>query len=151
MIVSMIWSTSETVSITPYPCHSNCNCWLAEVWRRQCMKYFISFILSYKARKKTALLRFTTNEVGTGHKLHFQAKIPARAKLAAINNKIGCGTAEVWWGQFQKYFISLIISCKARKKTDMLRCTTNQVGTGNKLHFQPWHSHCSCWLLPIWP
>ena len=31
-------------------------------------KYFISLILSYKARKKTALLRCTSSQVDTGHK-----------------------------------------------------------------------------------
>ena len=30
----------------------------------------------------------------------FSLKNPTRAKLAAINNKNGCGTAEVWWRQF---------------------------------------------------
>ena len=50
-------------------------------------KCFISLILSYKVRKKTDLLRCNTNQAGTGHKLHFQPKIPGRAKLAAINNK----------------------------------------------------------------
>ena len=63
-------------------------------------KYFISLILIYKVRKKTALLRCTANQVGTGHKLHFQPKRPVRAKLAAINHKNGCGTAEVWCRQF---------------------------------------------------
>ena len=41
------------------------------------------------------MLRFTANQVKTDHKLHFQPKNIARAKLAAINNKNGCGTAEV--------------------------------------------------------
>ena len=58
-------------------------------------KCFISFILTYKVRKKTALLRCTANKVGTDHKLYFQPKNPARAKLAAINNRNGCGTVEV--------------------------------------------------------
>ena len=31
----------------------------------------------------------------TGHKIYFQSNRPARAKLAAMNNKNGCGTAEV--------------------------------------------------------
>ena len=47
-----------------------------------------------------ALLRCTANQAGTGHKLHFQPKHPVRAKLAAINNKNGCGTAEVGCRQF---------------------------------------------------
>ena len=38
---------------------------------------------------------FMTTCEGTCHKLHFQPKNPATAKLAAINNKNGCGTAEV--------------------------------------------------------
>ena len=63
---------------------------MQKVW-----KYFISLILTYKVRKKTALLRCNANQVSTGHKLHFQPKNPARAKLAAINNKNGCGRAEV--------------------------------------------------------
>ena len=45
--------------------------------------------------KNIALLCRTANQAGTGHKLHFQPKNPARAKLAAINNKNGCGMAEV--------------------------------------------------------
>ena len=45
--------------------------------------------------KNTSLLRCTANQVGTGHKLHFHNKHPVRTKLAAINNKNGCGTAEV--------------------------------------------------------
>ena len=64
-------------------------------------KYFVSLVLSYKVRKKTAVLRCTANQVGTGHKLHFQPKHPARAKLAAINNKNGCGTAEVLCRNFR--------------------------------------------------
>ena len=52
-----------------------------------------------RSGKKTALIRCTANQAGTGHKLHFQPKNPARAKLAAINNKNGCGTAEVWCRQ----------------------------------------------------
>ena len=38
--------------------------------------------------KKTALLRCTSNQAGTGHKLHFQPKHPDRVKLAVINNKM---------------------------------------------------------------
>ena len=63
-------------------------------------KYFISLLISYKVRKNTALLRCTSNQAGTGYKLHFWPKHPARAKLAAINNKHGCGTAEVLFRQF---------------------------------------------------
>ena len=63
-------------------------------------EFFMSLILSYEFRKKTTLLRCTANQAGTGHKLHFQPKNPAWAKLAAINNKNGCGTAEVWCRQF---------------------------------------------------
>ena len=59
-------------------------------------KYFISLIISYKVRKKTALLFCTSNQSEIGHKLHFWPKNPARAKLAAINNKNGCGRAEVY-------------------------------------------------------
>ena len=100
-------------------------------------KYFISSILSYKVRKKTYLLCCTTNQVGTVHKLHFQPKNLACAKLAAINNKNGYGTAEVWWRQLWKYFISLILSYKVRKNTSFLHCTSNQVLTDHKLNFQP--------------
>ena len=50
--------------------------------------------------KKTDLICFIALQSGTGHKLNFQPKIPAKAKLAAINNKNGCGTAEVWCRQF---------------------------------------------------
>ena len=32
MIVSMIWNTSETVCITPQPCHSHFICWLLPIW-----------------------------------------------------------------------------------------------------------------------
>ena len=32
MIVSIIWNTSETVSITPQPCHSHFSCWLLPIW-----------------------------------------------------------------------------------------------------------------------
>ena len=45
--------------------------------------------------KKTALLRCNTNQAGTGHKLHFQPKNLAWAKLAAISNNNGCGTDEM--------------------------------------------------------
>ena len=58
-------------------------------------KCFISFILTYKVRKNIALLCCTANQVSIDHKLHFKPKNPARAKLAAVNNKNGCGTAEV--------------------------------------------------------
>ena len=102
------------------------------VW--QCFK---SFILTYKVRKNTAFLHCIANQAGTGYKLNFQPKNPAWAKLAAINNKNGCGTAEVWCKQFRKYFVSLLLSYKARKKTTFLRCSSNQAGTDHKLHFQP--------------
>ena len=109
------------------------------MWCIQFQKCFISFILSYKVRKNIALLCCNTNQAGTGHKLHFQPKNPAWAKLAPINNKNGCDRAEVWCTQFRKYFISLILSNKVRVKTALLRCTSNQVGTDHKLHFQPKH------------
>ena len=65
-------------------------------------KCFISLILPDKVGKKTALLLCTANQTGTGtgHKLHFYAKHPARSKLAPINNKNGSDTAEVWHRQF---------------------------------------------------
>ena len=46
-------------------------------------------------REETSFLCCAANQVRTGHKLHFQPKNQARAKLAAINNKNGCATAEV--------------------------------------------------------
>ena len=49
----------------------------------------------FKVSKNTALLHCTGNQNGTGHKLHFQPKNAAWAKLAAFNNKKCCGTAEV--------------------------------------------------------
>ena len=58
-------------------------------------KCFISLILSYKIRKNTAFLRCTANQSVTDHKLHFQPKHPAGAKLTAINSNNGCGTADV--------------------------------------------------------
>ena len=48
-----------------------------------------------KVSTNTAFLRCNTNQFGIGHKLHFKTKHRARAKLAAIKNKNGCGTAEV--------------------------------------------------------
>ena len=83
------------------------------------------------------MLCCNTNHAGTVQKLNFQPKNPAWAKLAAINNKKGCGRAVVLWRQFQKCFISLILSYKSRKKTSLIRCTTKEVGTGHKLNFQP--------------
>ena len=62
---------------------------------------FISLILSYKVSKNTTLIRCTANQASTGHKLHFQHKHPARTKMAAINNRHGCGTAEVRWRYFK--------------------------------------------------
>ena len=64
-------------------------------------RWFILLIISDKVIRKTALLHCTTNQVTTGHKLHFQLKNPVRAKLAVINSKSGCGTAEVWCRQFR--------------------------------------------------
>ena len=32
MIVSIIWNTSETICITPQPCHSQFCCWLLPIW-----------------------------------------------------------------------------------------------------------------------
>ena len=42
----------------------------------------------------TALLCRTANQAGQAISFLFQPKHPARAKLPAINNKNGCGTAE---------------------------------------------------------
>ena len=78
-------------------------------------QYFISFILSYKVSKKTAFLCCTTNQAGTGHKLHFQPKHPARAKLAPINNKNGCGMAEVWWRNFRSISYHLYYHIRSGK------------------------------------
>ena len=66
------------------------------------LKCFISLIISYKVNRKIYLIRCTTNQVGTGHKLVFQPKNPVWAKWAAINNKHGCGTAEVRCGNFKR-------------------------------------------------
>ena len=98
---------------------------------------FISLILSYNVSKNKSFLHFTANQAGIGHKLHCQPKHPARAKLAAINNK-----KWLWhgWGVIQtvrKCFISKIQSYKVIKNTAFLRCTTNQAGIGHKLHFRP--------------
>ena len=58
-------------------------------------KCFILLILSYKVSKKTDLIGCNANHVSTGHKVYFKPTHPSRAKLAAINNKNGFGTAEV--------------------------------------------------------
>ena len=73
------------------------NCWGVIQAVQRC---FISLILPYKIRNNTALLRCTASQVGTYHKIRFQPKNPSRAKLAAINNKNGCDTAEVWCRYF---------------------------------------------------
>ena len=94
-------------------------------------KSFISLILPYKVRKKTALLRFTVNQAGTGLKLHFQPKHLAMAKSVAITNKNGCGHG---WGVMQrvrKSFISLILTYKARKK----RCCFFLLLFGHIIHY----------------
>ena len=77
---------------------------------------FISLIIICKNRKKKALLRCTANQADTGHKLHFQPKNPARAKLAAINNKNGCGMAEVWCRQFGSASKHLYYRVKSGKR-----------------------------------
>ena len=64
-------------------------------------KCFILLIVLFKVRKNTALLLCTTNQAGSGHNLRFQPKNPARAKLAEINNKNGCGTSEVRLRKFR--------------------------------------------------
>ena len=102
-------------------------------------KYFISLILSCKFRKKKTLLRCTSNQSGPDHKLHFQPKKPVMAKLSSINTKMAvarlrCDT------DIRRCFISLILSYMVRKKTALLRCTSNQAGTDYKLHFQPKHA-----------
>ena len=61
---------------------------------------FHIIVLSYKVSKKTALLCCTAKKGRTDHNLHYQSKHPALAKLTAINNKNGCGTAEVLWRKF---------------------------------------------------
>ena len=111
MIVLMMWNTSElsalylsrATAIFVVDCCQFGPSWMFGL-KMELMawgviqifsKYLISLILSCMVIKKTDLLRFTANQFGTGHKLHFQPKNPARAKLAAINNKNGCGTAEV--------------------------------------------------------
>ena len=99
--------------------------------------YFTSLMITFKFNKNIYLLCCTANQSGTGHNLHFQPKNLTRAKLEAINNNNGCGTAEVWCRQFRKYLISLILSYEARIKTALLRCTANQSGIGHNLHFQP--------------
>ena len=105
--------------ITPQPCQSHFCCWLLPfsaqksslgqigsnqqqkwLWHgwgvmQKFQNYFISLILTYKVRKKTYLLHCTAKQAGTVHKLHFQPKNPARAKLTAINNKIGGGTTDL--------------------------------------------------------
>ena len=51
-------------------------------------QYFISLILPYKVRKKTALLRCTANQAGTGNMLHFQPKNPARPNWQPSTTKM---------------------------------------------------------------
>ena len=99
-------------------------------------KYFISLIISYNIRKKTALFRCNANQADTDHKLHFSPKIQlgpnwhqsttkmAVARLSCDGDSFGC-------------VLSFIITYKVMKKTALLRCTANQAGTDHKLHFQP--------------
>ena len=105
---------------------------------------------------------------------NFQPKHSARAKLAGTNNKNGCDRAEVWWRQFRKYFISLILSVyrsglRGPLAYSLLWCgiPTQSIAVvfldlydniNDMKYFwnfcytpQPCHSHCSCWLLSIWP
>ena len=99
-------------------------------------EYFISLILSYKIRIKTALICCTANQVGTGHKLHLQRK---KSSLDQIGSNQQHNRLWQGWGvmqKVQKYFISFIFTNKIRKKTDLLNCTSDQVGTCQKLHFQ---------------
>ena len=51
--------------------------WLWHKWgtMQTFHEYFISLTLAYKVMKNTYLLCCTVNQVGTGHKLHFQPKI----------------------------------------------------------------------------
>ena len=60
--------------------------------------HIIDTIISGK--ENTALILFTANQAGTDHKVNFQLKHPARAKLAAINNNNSCCMGEVRWRQF---------------------------------------------------
>ena len=78
-------------------------------------KCFISLVISYKVSKKKYLLCCTSNQASTGHKLHFQPKNPARAKLTAINNKNGFGTAEVWCRELGRVSYHLYYHIKSGK------------------------------------
>ena len=64
-------------------------------------------------RKMIALLRCTANQVSTDHKLHFQPKNPARAKLAAINNK--CSTCPSIYAMH--FFVNAIVTHLAVMKS----------------------------------
>ena len=75
--------------------------WILGLKMEKFCKYLLSLMLSYKIRKNTDFLRCTTNQVSTGHKLHFQPIHPVRAKLAAINNNYGGDTVEVWYRHFR--------------------------------------------------
>ena len=59
------------------------------------VEFVVYEVMTRRVRKKITLLRCTENQVGTGHKLLIQLKNPAWAKLAAIKNKNGRGTAQV--------------------------------------------------------
>ena len=100
------------------------------------MQCFISLILSYKIRKKKALLRCTTNLASTGHKLHFQPKHLAWAKLAAINIKMAVSWLRCVVDSSEEFHIIYTIIKYSEKKA-LLPCTANQVGTGHNLHFLP--------------
>ena len=64
--------------------------WLAVKWSKA-----LFLLALYDSMNDMNYLCCTANQAGIDHKLHFQPKHPARAKLAPINNKNGCGNAEV--------------------------------------------------------
>ena len=111
-------------------------------------------MLSYKVREKISMIRCTANQAGTGHKLHFQPKHPARAKLAAINNKNGCDTAEVWFRKFKsvsyhlyyhiwsgkRHICSVVLPTKSAETISSIFSPKIQLGP----HWQQWTTKSGC-------
>ena len=100
-------------------------------------KYFISLILSYKVRENTSLLRCTTNQVGTEHKLHFQPKIQLGSNWHESTTKMAVGRLKCDGDSFGSISYHWYYHVRSVKKIAMFRCSPNQAGTGHKLHFSP--------------
>ena len=127
MIVSIIWNTSETVSITPQTCHSHFCCWLLPIWPYYKLYEILMNCLHYTPALPQPFVFLIPANLAQAGFLGWKLSLwPVRAWLVVKRSKY-------------LFFLTLYDNINDMKQFVTVWITP-----------QPWHSHFCCWWLPIW-